>query len=295
MGYDMHLAAPNSIDLARKKTHDQAFDEAIRARNSFSNQSVIEHFPNLRHPTPSAAENGWPNYGWDWSKLTDEDRTIFGQAEEQLRQEDAAFRAKADELQAAVMAVSQLEDPTYFRLNIWNMEKYCELMELLGMLNESPSPEFPEHDLYDIPSITSPDGYEEDDENSAAFKAYMADLARVTNFLSPEPGIPVVKFCSNDGWLVTPSECESALTTWEAFSTKTKIAVREFAVRRYAEGEPAEVMENEQLSLRALVLIDQTIQPNNHLNPYVPDPENYWDRWLIFLTRARETGGFHVW
>jgi hypothetical protein len=296
VGYDMYLAAPTAADQARKKAHDQAFDQAIWVRNSFSNQSVTQRFPQLRHPVSVLGpdQTSWPDYGWDWSKLTEEDRTAFGQAEEQLRREDAAFRAKSDELQAAVDRATEFDDPTYFRLNIWGMAQYCELMELLGMLNESEPPEFPDHDFYEIPSVTSPEGYEEDDENSAAFKAYKAALDRATNFLSPEPGIPVAKFGSNDGWLVTPAECESALAIWEAFSTKTKIAVREFAERRFGEGEPAETIE-EQRSLQAAVLIDQTIKADQPAVTYVSDPANDWDRWLDFFARAQETGGFNVW
>ena len=84
-------------------------------------------------------------------------------------------------------------DPTYFRLNIFGMSKYRIFMSQFHMLAEN----------YEMPKFKNHKQWE---------KIVTAPLA------GEEPGIPVDKLCSNDGWLVRPEECASAIKQYERFS-----------------------------------------------------------------------------
>ena len=85
-----------------------------------------------------------------------------------------------------------MKDWDSFRLNIFGMGRYREYMELAGMLdNEWAGPEYHEGDQA---------GWDE---------AVMTQPREVPD------GIPTYKFCSNDGWLVTPEEIRSALAAME--------------------------------------------------------------------------------
>ncbi len=76
-------------------------------------------------------------------------------------------------------------DPTYFRLNIFGMGAYCRYMEQLGMLATH---------------------YQEPEWDESIIESPMA---------GEEPGIPITKLGSNDGWLVLPEECASALQIYD--------------------------------------------------------------------------------
>jgi len=84
-------------------------------------------------------------------------------------------------------------DPTYFRLNIFGMGTYRIFMSQFHMLAEN----------YEMPKFKNNKQWE---------KVIDSPLA------GEEPGIPVDKLCSNDGWLVRPEECASAIKQYERFS-----------------------------------------------------------------------------
>lgn len=68
-------------------------------------------------------------------------------------------------------------------------------------------------------------------------------------------GIPVDKLCSNDGWLVTPAEIRAALASYGTLDPRDE----------------AHILDECQ----------------------VADPE-YWGRWIDYLRRAADRGGFRV-
>lgn len=70
------------------------------------------------------------------------------------------------------------DDERYLRRNIWGMQLLREALLDLGMAYDTGFPTWPEPSVF-------------------------------------EPGIPVHKLCSNDGWHVTAVECLSALIIWE--------------------------------------------------------------------------------
>lgn len=128
---------------------------------------------------------------------------------------------------------------SYFRLNIWGMGNVCTAMLNLGMAYESLS----ERTWPEIPG----------DWESAA-----GELKRE----HPAGGstIPVHKFGSNDGWIVTPAECLEALAAWHA----------------HTEGE------------RDDALSAAGIDRND------PAWAKLWRQWLAFLELAAHCEGFEV-
>lgn len=96
----------------------------------------------------------------------------------------------------------------YFRLTGSGMGMIGREMEAQGMIYRSAFPRFPPWEEYDIP--VDEDG--EPDESSPGYREYAAALALVTAAEdSSRPGIPMHKFMTNEDWLVTPREIESAL------------------------------------------------------------------------------------
>jgi hypothetical protein len=123
-----------------------------------------------------------------------------------------------DAAQQAVNAAFKAADAaerSYFRLNIFGMSRYCGFMDKLGMLSGEDSPAFPrpeDHGLTEWPESDS-------DTLTDAEKAFLAACEAVTDY-EPQPvtGIPVGKFGSNDGWLVTPAQCTAALESYRKHS-----------------------------------------------------------------------------
>lgn len=83
-------------------------------------------------------------------------------------------------------------DESYFRANIWGMQTLRTAMKAVNILDfNCDHPKFP---------VRPRDGND--------FSSYDKELIKVRSFTSKIKGlIPVQKFCSNDGWIVTPEEC----------------------------------------------------------------------------------------
>lgn len=118
-----------------------------------------------------------------------------------------------------------------FRLNIWGMSRCCELMDRLGMLTSENAPRFPSPSEYNLDEWPEDPADYEGEERAAAEAAdngrrFLAAVQAVTDY-EPQPvrGIPAVKFSTNDGWLVTPAQCEAALAAYEAAPAAVRGAV----------------------------------------------------------------------
>lgn len=115
-------------------------------------------------------------------------------------------------------------DRSYFRLNVRGMSRCCDLMATLGMLTFEEAPDFPrleEFGLTDYPEDPADyDGEEREKAEKELTDGGRRYLDAIEAALAFEPvpvrGIPVGKFSSNDGWLVTPAQCEAALSAWQA-------------------------------------------------------------------------------
>lgn len=122
---------------------------------------------------------------------------------------------------------------SYFRLNIWGMSRCCDLMAHAGMLTGDQAPRFPTPDEYGLQEWPD-DPADYDGEERKAAEEKLTDAGRsfidacqaVTDFESePVAGIPIGKFSSNDGWLVTPRQCEAALAQWAAAPVATRVQI----------------------------------------------------------------------
>jgi hypothetical protein len=142
-------------------------------------------------------------------------------------------------------AADALDRPEYFRLNVWGMGKYAEVMYELGMLH-SPS--------VSGDQITPWPRWDDELPDDEAEAKYDREKAPIVSYHDPSepPTIPDHKFGSNDGWQVTPDEIRAALAAYADRTTELSQKARE------------------------------TIETD------------YWGRWIDYLTKAAEHGGFYV-
>ena len=123
----------------------------------------------------------------------------------------------------------------YFRLNVWGMAEYRKHMLHTGMafMVESAIPPWPECEDYgiayeDYAAVKYADDSDYDSHREAmTSKAqakvakYIADLEKVLRWHGDKGfGIPVHKFSTNDGWIVTPDECRDAMRIWRSGGAK---------------------------------------------------------------------------
>lgn len=113
-------------------------------------------------------------------------------------------------------------DRSYFRLNIWGMSYCRDVMDRLGMVTDEDAPRFPSLEDFGLSEYPE-DPADYDGDKRTEVEAHLADADRqflaalkATTDFEPEPvrGIPIGKFGSNDGWLVTPRQIEAALSAW---------------------------------------------------------------------------------
>lgn len=99
--------------------------------------------------------------------------------------------------------------PGDFRLNIFGMSRYRDAMLELGMAHESRSLATQS----DWESL--PEDYDSDSE-----EAYYEALDKITSRHAEgtAPTIPLHKFGTNDGWLVTPDEIRASLAKWDEWN-----------------------------------------------------------------------------
>jgi hypothetical protein len=149
-------------------------------------------------------------------------------------------------------------DRSYFRLNVWGMGRYVDAMRRLGMLKDvevGPFPQPPDDIDWDLYERATPDDVDDAGKlgSAARHKAEVeAHLARGDD----APGIPEHKlYSTNDGWLVTPQECITALALYDATTNEHRgTALSEAGV----------------------------------------DDRAYWSRWIEYLRGAIDHGGFRV-
>ena len=140
----------------------------------------------------------------------------------------ARFIEAQDKVHAAYQAMRDAEK-SYFRLNVTGMSKVCDLMAKAGMAFDDPTfPDFPEAGEFGITrdqgwAAMDPEEYPEEyaamaDSERVAGAKFAARWAEVIAWHGAEqPGIPLHKFDSNDGWHVLPAEADAAVRIWRQF------------------------------------------------------------------------------
>lgn len=182
---------------------------------------------------------------------------------------------------------------TYFRFNIFGMQKVRETMEVAGMLTseyrmpqdrdwptlsdylgERFGDDDADWDDYERASDAWDDPADPEHEDfkrhpsHGRFHTYMQVKAKVRDreHHTPVEGIPVHKLCSNDGWLVTPAECLAAVDAW------------------YAQDGP---------HLRHALSYYAGL-PNTGDDVEFMDRTRRWYMWLGFIKASAKRGGFRV-
>ena len=182
------------------------------------------------------------------------------------------YRAAQDKVSAAMDEMRDAEK-SYFRLNVWGMSRYENLMTRLGMVFTDPSerPEWPKPEEYgttydDVDALESPEFYPDKQWNDDALRAAVAYKQAQDEILSwhgvEVPGIPEHKFSSNDGWIVLPAECEAAVRIWRQFLAD--------------EGEE-----------QTLAVVGEYLGEGD-------GRADYWFKWIGYLAGAVTHGGFEV-
>lgn len=165
-------------------------------------------------------------------------------------------------------------DADYFRLNIFGMSTYRQLMHAAGMIHSSrlaPGTEWPEWDS-ELAEL---------DMDKAEFAHQVALKPLLTRHDSEIPTIPSHKLGSNDGWYVTAEEIRFALASYAFHEQDIKARLRASWEAKAAEREA----------------------PNR--DPFRADPEghpadwgtiepDYWDEWIAWLRLAAQHEGFRV-
>lgn len=138
-----------------------------------------------------------------------------------------------------------------FHTNIWGMGRLRELMDQANVLDcFSNHPDWPD----------SSKAYEADwDEKHPDVIKYEEQADEIRSSLSPEEGkVPIYKFGSNDGWVVTPEGCYMIAE----------------AVSRYLDENPEYGLPTE-------------IDSHEH--------RSFYKEWAEFNRKAAELGGYKVW
>ena len=93
-------------------------------------------------------------------------------------------------------AILDRADVTYFRLNVWGMTSVRRVLYAAGAVHaHGAHPPWPE--------VSRDEAGEE-----------TAELVETLAYAPEVPGVPLWKFGTNDGWIVTPVECRGAAEKW---------------------------------------------------------------------------------
>lgn len=117
--------------------------------------------------------------------------------------DEAAQKEAVQKVYESFGEVMNAEDG-YWRENVWGMSYLRDQLDRLGLLWDGPSPEWPDVSGWDWDNLT-----DEQEQQQRAHLAFRGDC--------PEGKVPVWKYCSNDGWVVTPQECLWIADTINAF------------------------------------------------------------------------------
>lgn len=180
-------------------------------------------------------------------------------------------------------------DDAYFRANIWGMGSLRRVMTAAGVLDwDGARGEFPE------PPEELQARMEEGDEE--AERAWDDKLLPFLGQRSGDPKkVPGFKFCSNDGWWVTPEECEliAAALGGEVSTEALEAEIDRYNEEHVAWMREAKLLEGELTPERCRALVQQgSLQSKDavELSEMVEHAREFAD----YCRRAAPRGGFRV-
>ena len=203
MGYDMHWRKADDDEVLAVAAATEQFNAAVQTRNELPESEKGTYNPEKAKALGDPA------------------------ADEAYDGRSPRYIAAQDQVHATYQAVHDAER-SYFRLNMWGMGLYCDLMEQVGMVFEDdPHPAWPKAGDFGITddeasAIEYPEDYPDitwTDERLVSALKYKDAQTAVLDFhgKTDTPGIPAHKFSSNDGWHVLPVEAEAAVRIWLKF------------------------------------------------------------------------------
>lgn len=224
MGYDMNW---------RRKA--QGEDEAVAAAQEAFHAAVT-----VRDSLPSGEAGTYDFEVARDRKLSMDDPAAYPGQTKRYQQAQEAVDAAYEELYTS--------RSSYFRANVWGMGTLRGIMMETGMaFEDTPHPPFPSvsdlgiewdhvyairepgNSYYDDIRATMTNGQREQAQRFAE----ESDQVRSFHGKADTPGIPIHKFCSNDGWIVLPAECLAAAKIWDDWRGKVgEEAAHNFIVNR---------------------------------------------------------------
>lgn len=265
IGYDMYIVGDipgEQENVERARAVEQAARAALDGVQDQRGRMLTDEHQNL---PGDGAERYRKEYIERAERMQENDPTLSYEMSRLLAQEVPPSKEYVAAYQAWMDAIHELDKAhaSYFRLNIWGMGRARQIMWDLEMLkdgDQDPWPDAPEgldaekvealvelFDDEDVPvrqedlqkhlagaSEYWTEAYGEltfTDGELEAFATYRkaANNVRAANDDSV-PGITLYKLGSNDGWLVTPEECSSAVEIWNSTDQATRDAVLAKAV-----------------------------------------------------------------
>lgn len=254
MGYDLYIAKPDPVAEKRKS---ELWQLIYGPRRDTNGTGLIGRLKEMMEAGQAPLVKEEPNM-WDywWEKHEEEGGTD-------------EWRALREQLREVMKEHNEVERQTYFRLNIWGMQVCRGAMWDRNMVtDDTPEDAFPQPESYGLDDWPDYEDEWPDDSKEAKF------LAKVEEHLakSPEePGIPLYKLGSNDGWLVTEEDCAGALTK----------------LRDWAKGRATNP--NDDAEVEAIM-----VEPPIYQFDDGPGPVEWWSEWVDFLRLAATHGGFKV-
>lgn len=206
VGYDMRMKGAMADD--EKAAHDaaeRAFNQAVKERDKLPRGDFRTLWK--ESDMPSKLPEGWIRADQDDGDI------LIGTPES----------VAAQQLVHECYEEMQRLDVTYFRLNIWGMQRAREIMSRVGMIHNVGYEQLPPY-IECSCDVVRHDS-ERDDIQCRLCELYENDK---TAYFEAQPhyvwapddqvGIPRWKLGSNDPWLITSDECRSAVEIWESIA-----------------------------------------------------------------------------
>lgn len=340
MGYDMTLEAPVQGEEEAMAKAQAVFDAAMAARDALPPEAKGSWYTEAERAADEITRREIATVHLAEVERLQREGVDFYEArlragsvpatEEYLEAHRAVMAA--DDLRDAAHS-------SYFRLNIWGMSKARDVMARFGMLKEGQQP-WPEAPVWQGEDAAGrfdwlqtffwgeEGGYKTVEDTRTALAAYVPNPQNEWETPAPEfsdeeiqslidyfaaneeaktahdrdtPGIAVHKLGSNDGWLVTPSECRTALDAYqraclEIVQAQGALEAAEDEASPAITAEVEVIGEVEDETAVAVVEVPKTegqlaVEAVNAL--LVPEYP-WWPSWLQFIAHGAEGKGFRV-
>ncbi|MFI8281239.1 hypothetical protein ACIGBH_41625 [Streptomyces sp. NPDC085929] len=148
------------------------------------------------------------------------ERLAVEEAHQRLKQARATGRGVLEAYQRIDAATR-----SYYRFRVWDMGTARELMGAFGMLTFKDEPTWPDAAAYTEARTALEKAPDDEAVRQAAEAARARASAAMEAVRTTDPGGPGIahyKLCSNDAWLVSPREIETALKAYAGAASEDR-------------------------------------------------------------------------